>query len=90
MIILRILVFFIILWVVLALSFWLGRLWLQRKLRRWASQHEDTSQEKALVPCARCGTYVSKETALHREGHHYCCPAHAQMDNVNDKDSSSG
>jgi uncharacterized protein len=32
----------------------------------------DKSQEEAMIPCARCGTYVQIKETLMRDGKYYC------------------
>ena len=32
----------------------------------------DNSQEEAMIPCAKCDTYVSAKEALLRDGKYYC------------------
>lgn len=32
----------------------------------------DHSQEEAMIPCAKCGTYVQVKEALMRDGKYYC------------------
>jgi len=32
----------------------------------------DNSQEEAMIPCARCDTYVQIKEALMRDGKYYC------------------
>ncbi len=32
----------------------------------------DNSQEEAMIPCAKCGTYVQAKETLKRDGKHYC------------------
>ncbi|MDD2780616.1 PP0621 family protein [Sulfuricurvum sp.] len=33
----------------------------------------DNSQEEAMIPCAKCSTYVSAKESLMRDGKYYCC-----------------
>jgi len=32
----------------------------------------DNSQEEAMIPCAKCGTYVQVKESLMRDGKYYC------------------
>lgn len=32
----------------------------------------DNSQEEAMIPCAKCGTYVQVKESLIRDGKYYC------------------
>ncbi|AFV98364.1 MULTISPECIES: PP0621 family protein [unclassified Sulfuricurvum] len=32
----------------------------------------DNSQEEAMIPCAKCGTYVQVKETLMRDGKYYC------------------
>ena len=32
----------------------------------------DNSQEEAMIPCAKCETYVSAKEALKRDGKYFC------------------
>jgi uncharacterized protein len=32
----------------------------------------DNSQEEAMIPCAKCGTYVQVKESFMREGKYYC------------------
>lgn len=33
----------------------------------------DNSQDEAMIPCAKCGTYVQVKESLMRDGKYYCC-----------------
>lgn len=33
----------------------------------------DNSQEEAMIPCAKCDTYVQVKEALMRDGKYFCC-----------------
>ena len=32
----------------------------------------DNTQEEAMIPCAKCGTYVQVKESFMREGKYYC------------------
>jgi len=32
----------------------------------------DNSQEEAMIPCAKCGTYVQVKESFMRDGKYYC------------------
>lgn len=32
----------------------------------------DNAQEEAMIPCAKCGTYVQVKEAFMRDGKYYC------------------
>lgn len=43
------------------------------KKKRITPPSSDNSQEEAMIPCAKCDTYVSSKEALKRDGRYYCC-----------------
>lgn len=42
------------------------------KKKSLPSESDNLSQEDAMIPCARCNTFVSPKEALIKEGKHYC------------------
>ena len=42
------------------------------KKKALISSSSDNSHEEAMIPCAKCDTYVSAKEALKRDGKYYC------------------
>ena len=43
-----------------------------RKESLTSSSSSDNAPEDAMIPCAKCGTYVQFKETLTRDGKHYC------------------
>jgi uncharacterized protein len=44
-----------------------------KKKKSLTPPSSDNSQEEAMIPCAKCTTYVQVKEALMRDGKYYCC-----------------
>ena len=68
-VLIRLIIFFLIGW----LLFRLVRSWLNRnpKFEKPADEKIDT-----MVPCAKCGVHVPRQTAIDKDGHFFCCEEH--------------
>jgi uncharacterized protein len=43
------------------------------KKKSITSRPPDNNQEEAMIPCAKCGTYVQIKETFMRDGKYYCC-----------------
>lgn len=86
MFIIRFIIIIAIGWLILMLIGWLTKKWLLKKLQFPNQQKtgaEKTIETQPLIKCAHCNTYITKESAIIKEGDPYCSEAHAKANQCN-------
>lgn len=55
--------------------------WILRLLRRSATTRPSTPHKvENMVACHHCGLHIPEDEAIVKEGHRYCCEAHARLE----------
>ncbi len=78
----RVIIVIACLWIIMAILGWIIKAALIKKIRRMQAQTkaEPTSENKLLVACHQCGTFIDKDQAISHKSHNYCCLEHLEQD----------